>query len=34
MLERANITQTMDTYGHVRPGIQYAATGAMEGALS
>jgi hypothetical protein len=33
MLVHANISQTMDTYGHVMPGIQDAAAGAMEGAL-
>jgi hypothetical protein len=34
MLEHVNITQTMDTYGPVLPGMQYAAAGAMEGTLS
>jgi hypothetical protein len=34
MLQHANITHTMDTYGCVLPGMQYAAASAMKGALS
>jgi hypothetical protein len=34
MLDRVNITQTMDNYGHVLPGMQYATASAMGGTLS
>nr|MDP9455648.1 tyrosine-type recombinase/integrase [Actinomycetota bacterium] len=34
MLGHATITQTMDTYSHVLPTMQDAATDAMESALS
>ena len=34
LLGHATISQTMDTYSHVLPGMQEAAVSAMEGALS